>query len=75
MNSSPAAASLRFSPVGDSGLLLRLGDDISASTFDRVMGALAALDASGVWPSRLGRRPARVCVCAGGFRSGDDFTR
>jgi inhibitor of KinA len=45
------AASLNITPAGDSGLLLRLGDDISPGTFDRVMAALSALDAPAGWPA------------------------
>jgi inhibitor of KinA len=36
-------------PAGDSGLVVRLADDLGSATFERVMTALDALDAGG-WP-------------------------
>ena len=39
-----------ITPAGDSGLLVRLGGDISPETFDRVMAALNALGPPGSWP-------------------------
>ena len=49
MTAPPTPDQLRITPAGDAGLLVRLGDDISPGTFDRVMAALAALDPA-TWP-------------------------
>jgi inhibitor of KinA len=43
-------APLRISPAGDSALRVRLAEDLDPTTFERVMAALAALDAGG-WPA------------------------
>ncbi len=47
---APAPPGPDISPAGDAALSLRLGDDISPRTFERVMAALAALDPQTRWP-------------------------
>ncbi len=41
---------LGIAPAGDSALRVRLAEDLDPTTFERVMAALAALDAGG-WPA------------------------